>query len=172
MTPERYAGIYRWFTARPGARAALRRANRLLPLATAACYGVLLAVLGVRAAHAAAYPDAAAALVRAVLVPALALAGGSLLRRWINAPRPYDRPGFVPLLEKETQGRACPSRHALSAGVIAAVWWPVSPAAGALALALALCVCAVRVLAGVHSVRDVAFGVLLGFACGVLGTWL
>ena len=37
---------------------------------------------------------------------------------------------------------------------------------------VALLICALRVLAGVHYVRDVAAGALLGFALGAAGMWL
>ena len=74
----------------------------------------------------------------------------------------------------EESGRAAPflSRHALSAGVIAAVWLYFSPAAGAALTVVALVICGLRVLTGVHFVRDVAAGVTLGFALGLAGMWL
>ena len=89
------------------------------------------------------------------------------LRRVIDAPRPYDDPAFAPLLEKETKGQALPSRHALSAAVITAVWWRYSVPAGVLMAAVTAAVCATRVLAGVHTVRDVAAGAALGFGMGL-----
>ena len=178
---RRYARVYAWFTARPAALAVLRGATRVLPLAVAVCYGVLLARQGLAWYRAtrwsvlftAAEADAAGALFRSVLlVPAAALLLGTLLRRCINAPRPYDAPGFTPLLEKETKGRSFPSRHALSAGVIAAAWLAVFPPMGLVLLVLAAGVCLTRVLAGVHYPLDVAAGLLLGLAFGLLGMWL
>ena len=115
MSPAQYAKIYRWFAARPPALTALRLANRWLPLASA---GELLA--------------------RAVLAPGAVFLGGSALRAALDRPRPYQQPGFVPLLPKDTLGRSFPSRHALSAGAIAAAWLPVCPAASALLGALTL----------------------------------
>lgn len=171
MKPETYRRVYLWFTARPAALAALRFLTRQLPLFIGCMYGVLLGRLGwvwYGAARAGDGGAAAADFWQAVLVPAVTLALGSALRRVVDAPRPYDDPAFVPLVEKETAGRSLPSRHALSAAVIAVMWWHALPAAGWLLAAAAAGVCATRVLAGVHSVRDVAAGAALGAACGLL----
>ena len=48
--------------------------------------------------------------------------GGTILRDRLNLPRPYEQPGFEPLRHKETRGHSFPSRHALSASVLAMVW--------------------------------------------------
>ena len=85
---------------------------------------------------------------------------------------PGTLPGFTPLVPKETHGKSFPSRHALSAAVLAAVWCYFYPAAGACMVVVALLICALRVLAGAHFVRDVAAGALLGFALGAAGMWL
>lgn len=177
MTAERYAKIYAWFTARPRALRALRALTRALPLVTAAGYAGLLARLAwawlrLRQGPAALAQQAGAQLVRAVAAPALAFAACTLLRRAINAPRPYETPGFVPLVEKRTKGQAFPSRHAASAAVIAAVWWPVQPAVGAAMTLTAALICATRVLAGAHRIRDVLAGAAFGAACGAAGLWL
>ena len=151
MRPAQYAKIYRWFAARPPALKALRLANRWLPLASAGAYAVLLAGL-------AAGGGPLELLARAVLAPGAVFLGGSALRAALDRPRPYQQPGFVPLLPKDTLGRSFPSRHALSAGAIAAAWLPVCPAASALLGALTLALCAARVLAGVHTPADVLAG--------------
>ena len=65
-----------------------------------------------------------------------------------------------------------PSRHALSAAVLAAVWLYFYPAAGCVMVGIALLICCLRVLTGVHHVRDVVCGFALGFALGCAGMWL
>ena len=45
-----------------------------------------------------------------------------------------------------------PSRHALSAAVLAAVWLYFYPAAGCVMVGIALLICCLRVLTGVHPV--------------------
>ena len=169
MTPEKYRKIHTWFSARPAALKALALCSRLLPLVQAAAYLALLALLGFRWA---AGEDSMRLLARAVLVPGAVLAGGSALRAALNRPRPYEQPGFTPLLPKETAGKAFPSRHTLSGAVIAMAWLPVSGAAAAVLAVLAVAIGATRVLAGVHWVKDVAAGAALGFGLGALGMLL
>ena len=111
-------------------------------------------------------------LARAVLAAGAVFLGGGALRAALDRPRPYQQPGFVPLLPKDTLGRSFPSRHALSAGAIAAAWLPVCPAASALLGALTLALCAARVLAGVHTPADVLAGAALGFGLAALGMCL
>ena len=151
--------------------------NRWLPAVPFACYPLLLVLLNVRwfrllSANRAAALDFMQLIARAVFVPAFVFLGGTLLRARLNFPRPYEQPGFTPLVPKETHGKSFPSRHALSAAVLAAVWCYFYPAAGACMVVVALLICALRVLAGAHYVRDVAAGALLGFALGAAGMWL
>ena len=98
--------------------------------------------------------------------------GGTLLRTRLHFPRPYEQPGFTPLVAKESRGHSMPSRHALSAAVLAAVWLYFYPAAGCVMVGIALLICCLRVLTGVHHVRDVVCGFALGFALGCAGMWL
>ena len=76
-------------------------------------------------------------IARAILVPGLAFWMGTLLRARLNFPRPYEQPGFVPLVPKSTRGNSCPSRHALSAAVLGMVWLYFYPAVGVGMLAIA-----------------------------------
>ena len=87
-------------------------------------------------------------------------------------PASYEQPGFTPLVAKESRGHSMPSRHALSAAVLAAVWLYFYPAAGCVMVGVALLICCLRVLTGVHHVRDVVCGFALGFALGCAGMWL
>ena len=72
-------------------------------------------------------------------------------------------------MEKETRGQSFPSRHALSAAVLAAVWLSFYPAVGGVMVAVTVAICVLRVLAGVHFPRDVIAGALLGFSLGIVG---
>ena len=106
------------------------------------------------------------------LVPGITFWVGTALRTRLDRPRPYDQPGFTPLVQKDTHGRSFPSRHALSAAVLAMVWLYFYPAVGWCMIVIALLIAVVRVLTGVHHIRDVAAGLALGFACGFVGMWL
>ena len=169
--------LLRWLEARPALKKLVIALNRWLPAVPFACYPLLLVLLNVRwfrllSANRAAALDFMQLIARAVFVPAFVFLGGTLLRARLNFPRPYEQPGFTPLVPKETHGKSFPSRHALSAAVLAAVWCYFYPAAGACMVVVALLICTLRVLAGVHFVRDVAAGALLGFALGAAGMYL
>ena len=56
--------------------------------------------------------------------------------------------------------------------MLAAVWLYFYPAAGCVMVGIALFICCLRVLTGVHHVRDVVCGFALGFALGCAGMWL
>ncbi|MCI2046265.1 MAG: phosphatase PAP2 family protein [Faecalibacterium sp.] len=174
MTTQRYQKIYAWFMAHPAAKTLLLAADTAVPLLLAVLYGILLGRYGLQWYRAANFAGAAATAAargmfwRIVLIPAATLAGGTLLRNTLNCPRPYAQPGFLPLKTKEGDGCSLPSRHALSAGVIASVWVLTMPGTSFLALVMMACVCVLRVLVGVHSIRDVVLGALLGFGCGLL----
>ena len=105
-------------------------------------------------------------------MPGFVFLGGTVLRAKLNFPRPYEQPGFTPLVEKETHGHSFPSRHALSAAVLAMVWLYFYPAAGVAMVVVAAAICVLRVLAGVHFPRDVLAGAALGFALGYVGMWI
>ena len=111
-------------------------------------------------------------IARSVFVPGLVFWGGTLLRSRLHFPRPYEQLGFTPLVAKESRGHSMPSRHALSAAVLAAVWLYFYPAAGCVMVGIALLICCLRVLTGVHHVRDVVCGFVLGFVLGFAGMWL
>ena len=178
MTAEQYKPIYHWFNTHPAVKRLVVFLDRWLPLVPFVCYPVLLVLLNVRLARMFSTGPSDAALnlmqqiARAVFVPAFVFLGGTLLRAKLNFPRPYEQPGFTPLVEKETTGKAFPSRHALSASVLAAVWLYFYRVAGVCMSVVALLICALRVVAGVHSVRDVAAGAALGFSLGIVGMWL
>ena len=177
MDAEQYADLRRWLEARPALKKLVIALNRWLPAVPFAAYPVLLVLLNVQwfrllgADRTAAF-DFMQQLLRAILVPALVFVGGTMLRAKLNFPRPYEQPGFVPLVEKETTGHSFPSRHALSAAVLAAVWLYFYPAAGVCMTVIALLICVLRVVAGVHFPRDVAVGFALGFGLGLAGMWL
>lgn len=103
-----------------------------------------------------------------VAVPGLGFVLVSFARARLNAPRPAERCGLVPLIDREGKGRSFPSRHTFSAFTIATCWFAESVPA---ALGLLLCagiVAALRVRGGVHFPRDVAAGALTGLAVGAL----
>ena len=92
----------------------------------------------------------------------------SFLRAKINAPRPGEIYGFTPIVSCRS-GHSFPSRHALSAALIATVSYCVSHIMCIILSCAALVLCVFRYLAGVHRVRDLIFGILFGILFGAIG---
>ena len=177
MNPEQYHHLLEWLDARPTIKRWVIRLNRCLPAIPFLCYPVLLVILNARwflllRTGSDAALDFMQNIAKAILVPGLTFWFGTLLRQRLNRPRPYEQPGFHPLVSKETRGCSFPSRHALSAAVLAMVWLYFCRPVGILMVGITLLICVLRVVSGVHFVQDVAAGALLGFACGILGMWL
>ena len=143
MTAEHYHALYRWFDAHPAARRFVIALDRWLPLVPFVCYPVLLCLLNVRLVQLfltrqSAVPDLMSEIARSILVPGITFWVGTALRARLDRPRPYDQPGFTPLVQKDTHGRSFPSRHALSAAVLAMVWLYFYPAVGWCMIVIAL----------------------------------
>lgn len=176
MTPQHYHQLLDWLDARPTIKHLVIGANRWLPLIPFLCYPTLLVWLTMRCvlllwSGSGGVLEPMQALARAILVPGIVFWLGTVLRARLDRPRPYQQPGFTPLVPKETAGKSFPSRHALSAAVLAAVWLYFCPPVGLFLCVVALLLCVVRVLAGVHFVRDVVAGAVFGFVLGALGMW-
>lgn len=93
----------------------------------------------------------------------------TLLRRLINAPRPYELYDFYKVAPKNKSGRSFPSRHAHSAFAIGTLLTFFSVPLGTLMLFLALSLSVARVLLGIHFIRDVIAGALTGIGSSVIG---
>ena len=93
----------------------------------------------------------------------------SAARRFIDAPRPYEIYDFFEAPPRKGSGCSFPSRHAYSSFVIAVLAWLWHPAISISLLALALCLCVLRVLLGIHFVRDVICGAAIGIIAAVIG---
>ena len=107
-----------------------------------------------------------------LLVPATGFIVLSVIRKRMNWPRPYELGTFPPLLNREGKGSSMPSRHVFSAAIISTVAWGVNPLLSFLGLSLALLLAGVRVLAGLHFVRDVVVGFLSAILWGFFWFYL
>lgn len=154
MRYQSYEKIRAWFQGAGWRMGLLRMAYRGLPFLVAASYPACLVLSFVRKKE---------LFLRAVFVPAAMFFLVSIFRHFVDFPRPYEKEGITPLIAKEKKGHSFPSRHAASAGMIAAVWMAVWHPAGFFFLAVALLTSLSRVLAGVHYVRDVLVGGIFGF---------
>ena len=111
-------------------------------------------------------------LVKAVLVPAISFVLVSIFRKLVNAPRPYEKFGMPPVIEKDTKGKSFPSRHVFSVFIIAMTIFCSHPGPGIILGLLGIAMAVIRVVGGVHEPRDVVAGALVGIACGVIGFYI
>ena len=96
----------------------------------------------------------------------------SILRRLINAKRPYELYNFYDVPPKKKTARSFPSRHAFSIFLIATLAFTVSPGLSIVLLLLGVSLSLSRVLLGVHFIRDVVAGALIGVVSGLLGIFI
>lgn len=93
----------------------------------------------------------------------------SVVRRVINAPRPYELYDFYDAPPKAKCGSSFPSRHAHSSIAIGTVLCFCSPILGSVLLLFGCLMCCARVLLGIHFIRDVLAGAVTGAVSSLLG---
>lgn len=103
---------------------------------------------------------------------AVSFVGLSVVRKIINAPRPYEKFDMSPVLEKDTKGKSFPSRHVFSVFIIAMTIFYEHSGAGVLLGIIGLLLGIVRVLVGVHEPKDIIVGALAGIVCGIVGYYV
>ena len=103
-----------------------------------------------------------------VFIPASGFVILSLLRKKINAPRPYEGWTIKPLLDRDSPGRSMPSRHVFSATIISMACLHASLSVGVILLVLSALLGLVRVSGGVHYPKDVVVGYICALVWGVL----
>ncbi len=93
----------------------------------------------------------------------------SLTRRFINAPRPYEIYDFYETPPRSRRGLSFPSRHTFMAFAIAVSLMPMSLALGIVIGFFGAVLAVSRVLVGIHFIRDVLAGALLGVIASSIG---
>ena len=103
-----------------------------------------------------------------LFIPASGFVILSLLRKKVNAPRPYEVWEIVPLLDRDSPGQSMPSRHVFSATIISMACLHASLSVGVILLVLSALLGLVRISGGVHYPKDVVVGYICGLVWGVL----
>ena len=103
-----------------------------------------------------------------LFIPASGFVILSLLRKKINAPRPYEVWEIVPLLDRDSPGQSMPSRHVFSATIISMACLHASLSVGVILLVLSALLGLVRISGGVHYPKDVVVGYICGLVWGVI----
>ncbi len=174
MYSDWYAKISAPFRSRPRLAKALNLLDKGLVYLIAAVYIAMLIWLFVCAI---AQEPATSALGNAVwsqfwnvlLVPAVGFAICTIVRKLVNAPRPYEKFQIDPVIHKDTSGKSFPSRHIFSACVISCALLYINAWMGIAAFAATAVVCYCRIVGGVHFPRDVVGALALALACGAIG---
>ncbi len=157
---------------KPALAKGVAAANKAITYAIYFAYPALLAWLlfhnGVDALAAGAIDPLFA---KALLVPASGFAALTVVRKAVNAPRPYEVFDTPPVIAKDTSGKSFPSRHVFSIFVIGTAFLFCCPLpwAGWAVFALGVCLAVVRVVSGVHFPKDVIAGALFALAWGGIG---
>ena len=141
----------------------LRIMDKLIVLVTFVSYGLFLLCL---------FLGNNKELVPAILVPAVSFLILTAIRSRINAPRPYEVYGFEPVIEKDTMGRSFPSRHVFSIFCIAGVMFLNDAFVAMPMFLLGVLLAILRVLGGVHFIKDVVAGALCGILFALVGDYL
>ena len=139
---------------------ALKLLSHLVSLVSAAAFGYMVYL---------SLSESVTRLMGLLAVLALPFLAVTILRRLLNAPRPYELYDFYGEAPKNKKGSSFPSRHAHSAFAIGTLFCTFSPTLGAVLLFLAVLMCASRVLLGIHFVRDVIAGALTGSLSSIIG---
>ncbi|MCD7949193.1 MAG: phosphatase PAP2 family protein [Erysipelotrichaceae bacterium] len=98
--------------------------------------------------------------LEALLRPLFAFLFVTIFRHIINRPRPYDKMNIQPL-KGHKHGQSFPSRHTLSAFVIALTCLHVNIYLGIFTLIIACIISLTRILAGIHYISDVAVAIMI-----------
>ena len=154
-----YERVRPFFVTHPYYLSLLKWTNRLVTLLMPLLYFYVLWAVYLKATK-------AWIVLAYLLVPATGFIILSVIRKRMNWPRPYELGTFPPLLSREGKGSSMPSRHVFSAAIISTVAWGVNPLLSVLGLSLALLLAGVRVLAGLHFIRDVVVGFLSAILWG------
>ncbi|MBR5635380.1 MAG: phosphatase PAP2 family protein [Pseudobutyrivibrio sp.] len=117
-------------------------------------------------------PESGATLLyRSIVIPGVSFVLVSLFRKLLSAPRPYEVYGFTPALKKDTKGKSFPSRHVFSIIMVAITFLQVSPVIAVILFILGAVLAVIRVVGGVHFVKDVIAGAAIAIIIGIICFW-
>ncbi len=163
MKKAQYQALHDFVAARPALRQTVVHTSKILPLIVYVAYPVLLLWM--------VFFDRAG-LLRAILVPAVGFVAATVVRSGQNLPRPYEALGIPAIAPKDTHGKSFPSRHAACVAVIALTTLHEAWIPGVLLIIIGILIAVSRVLAGVHFIRDVVCGLLIGGLVGLIGMYV
>lgn len=111
-------------------------------------------------------------LIRIILVCGIPFVLLSIFRYFFNAKRPYAMYDYEPVVAKEKEGQSMPSRHVFSAFIIAFAFAYINWKFSIIFFVVATLIAIHRVIVGVHFIKDVVVGALIGIASGIIGFFI
>ena len=161
---DRHVRLYNGVYARPGLVRMLRISDKVAVALCGAAFAYALFVL----LWVGEYPS----LFKLLAFSAVPFIAVSLMRSFINCKRPYEVYDCDVLREMSVgrkRGHSFPSRHVFSAFLIGTLWLMYSPYVGTAVILLGAFLAVERVLLGIHFVKDVVAGAVIGIASGLIG---
>ena len=159
MKDSNYLRLNRIMHQKKRYRVLVKVLEKMVTLLTFASYPLLLAYI---------YFKKIEWLIPMVLVPGFGFLAVTFIRSGINAKRPYEALEFEPSIMKDTTGHSFPSRHAFSIFMIAITYFFVDKGSGILVGFMGVLLCILRVLGGVHYIRDVVAGAFSAVIYGAI----
>lgn len=145
--------IVNWTKSKPSRITAVMMLNKAITTFVYAFYPLLILYLVVQKDE---------RLLPLLLIPAVSFILVTVLRKRLDAKRPYQIYNYEPILTKKKDGQSFPSRHVFSIFMIAMSVFVLNTMGGVLFLILGCLLALSRVLGGVHFPRDVIAGALMG----------
>lgn len=163
MNGVQYRSMSEYFSQTKKRSTTVKALHDVLPLVMYIFYPVQLVALAINEGF------GSEVFLRFTLIPLCTFILVTVLRAIINAQRPYEKYNYTPVVHKETKGKSFPSRHTVSAFIIAMAFMYIQSTLGIIMLTVAAAIAVIRVLSGVHFIRDVVSGAAIGVIVGVLG---
>ena len=182
---KRYNAVYNYLDTHKALKNILLLLYKVLPYVTALSYMVLI-VLCARSKSTIATPAIALSVdatgyvetsnvfitAKLILAPLTSFIFISFIRKCLDSPRPYTKYNITPIVKKDKEGESMPSRHIFSITIIAMCWLYIYQPVGIILLVRTLVLAVLRVVMGVHFIKDVIAGIICGIICGFIGLWI
>lgn len=158
MNEEKYKRIFAYLEAHDTLKQAVIFINNWVTLITYLAYPLMIIRL---------LADTDKRIIKFILIPVIAFLLVSIVRKLVNAPRPYEIYDITPIISKDTKGNSCPSRHVFSIIIIAMGFLYIQIPLGILFIILGMLLAVCRVAVGVHFPKDVIIGAVAAIVCGL-----
>ena len=163
MNGVQYKNMSEYFSQTKKRSSTIKALHDVLPLLMYIFYPIQLIALAINEG------PGSEVFLRFTLIPLGTFLVVTVMRAVINARRPYEKYNYTPVVPKNTKGKSFPSRHTVSAFIIAMAFMYIQSRLGVIMLIIATLIGLTRILSGVHFIRDVISGAAIGVIVGILG---